>query len=116
MPLLEEGEPVLLSPGVAFPIGWAPDASIVFALQPNPPAILGLPADRNLDRIEIPLPFAEVHYLGSLAPDASFAVLSVADPRSDVWMIENLHSYSHHQSSGLGRGDQDSATSTQPRP
>ncbi|MFQ5844527.1 MAG: hypothetical protein ACE5JG_06000, partial [Planctomycetota bacterium] len=77
--------------GLAWPIGWAPDATCLYALRRHatPPAVVRVPCADGDAEVVGTLPF-ELCSRARMAPDGKGFVVSVYDFQSDVWVVEGF--------------------------
>jgi Tol biopolymer transport system component len=70
------------------PIGWSPNAAIVYAYRPSSNTIDAIPAAGGEPRAVFALPGVVAD--ASVSPDGRKFVCSVAEQKSDVWLMENF--------------------------
>jgi hypothetical protein len=81
-----------VSPNVYSPVAWSADGKSIFAFDPAKNEIVTVPATAGIATPHVKLSAADGQLVGdvTITPDGRRVVYTVAESRSDVWIVENF--------------------------
>jgi Tol biopolymer transport system component len=82
--------PKLLLPGFAWPVGWSPDASTIFAFLPRTAEIVSVARTGGEPRVLRDLSAQRVGLAPALTPDRRRVIYAVHAIHADVWALDNF--------------------------
>jgi TolB protein len=78
-----------LLPGLAWPLGWSPDAKFIFAYMDGAAEILQIPLEESEQPGTITIMPGQINS-GTVSPDGRKIIVEVREDKSDVWLMKDF--------------------------